>query len=79
MHKLFARFRHKNEKVLRRELALAHMCIALLSLAMVAVLSTVYDTIDDTSRVLVVVVNVLLVFVALISASIVYYINRYGK
>ena len=79
MHKLFGRFRHKNEKILQRELMFAHTCVALLSLALISVLSTVYGTVDDVNQTLVVIVNILLAIVTLISVSIVIYIKKYGK
>jgi hypothetical protein len=80
MHKLFHRFSRKdNVKVLRRELALAHTCITLLSLGMIAVLSALYDQADGLNQGLMIVVDTLLVIVALVSASIVAYILKTKK
>ncbi|MFZ2544754.1 MAG: hypothetical protein WAW80_02160 [Candidatus Saccharimonadales bacterium] len=76
MHKLFHRFSRKdNINILRRELALAHTCIALLALIIIALLSIV----DGINGSLITIIDTLLGIVAIISISIVFYIVKTRK
>lgn len=75
MKNILKRFSRKNEKILRRELAFAHMVIALLSLGLVTVLLTVGSQSDIFDQTLVSIACALLVIVAFISMTIVGFIS----
>lgn len=70
MKNLLKRFSHKNEKILRRELALAHSVIVLLSIGLVTVLLTVGSQSDIFNQTLVSIACALLVIVAVVSTTI---------
>ena len=70
MKNILKRLSHKNEKILRRELALAHSVIVLLSIGSAAVLLTVGSQSDLFDQNLVSVACALLVVVALVSFTI---------
>lgn len=67
MKSILKRLSHKNEKILRRELALAHSVIVLLSIGLATVLLTVGSQSDLFDQNLVSVACALLVVVALVS------------
>ena len=70
MKNILKRLSHKNEKLLRRELALAHSVIVLLSIGLAAVLLTVGSQSDLFDQNLVSVACALLVVVALVSFTV---------
>lgn len=67
MKNVFKQFSRKNEKMLRRELALAHSIIVLLSIGLVTILLTVGGQSDIFDQTLVSIASAHLVVVALIS------------
>ncbi|RYZ80311.1 MAG: hypothetical protein EOP04_26130 [Proteobacteria bacterium] len=67
MKSILKRLSHKNEKILRRELALAHSVIVLLSIGLATVLLAVGSQSDLFDQNLVSVACALLVVVALVS------------
>lgn len=70
MKSILKRLSHKNGKILRRELALAHSVIVLLSIGLATVLLTVGSQSDLFDQNLVSVACALLVVVALVSFTI---------
>lgn len=74
MKRFFKRFSHKNEKILQRELALAHTVIVLLAIGLIAVLLTVYGQSDIFDGGLILLASTLLGIVAIISTVVVSYI-----
>ena len=79
MHKLFHRFSKKDVKILKRELALAHIVIALLALGMLGLLSVIDMSAEGYVRGLIDAASALLILVVLGSALIATYIFRLKK